>query len=599
MCAQLELDEVIAVLQLKALILFLLYSVLLPVGICTISYEIHNHSLSLKYILGQTFNGSPPPPSWCTDAIVLDPAVNQSGYYIFAVSKYYPNGMYRGWILVTDCHKTVVAYRGPFPGRLWGVKMVNSSSCFVLCTKWDTTAGQKGGSLGYVWNMFTDRLDAVELGSAFHDVDYDALSDTWLTAEIFSAKVRCRNAFWRCSTRGKLLNAAYDILRERRRNGTVLWEWNPREYIASYAAQHNMTFVLHDNPYGLYQGPWASIWGDYSHLNSVTLDPVRQIVYTCSRSLDTVFALQRYTGKVLWAVGRLGTVPLTDDDHDFGVLSKPHIFHPAGNDRYYTFDNHYTTAYVNGTWQANMSVNQSRIVLMQRGANGFRPIFRYNGPNRFAGGGWVLLPNHTFLAAFGETPYTIIEGTLNREVTLTGLVRDVFTYYPSRVYDGPVVTTRLSSPQASTLRVCVWDAFLRQRPGLGTLTVTSVDGPCRLKCRSAGTSVVQEVMFKAFWEESCKDVAAPPGDVEVLVANQEGRQTRIHVGRPCICHRTNFPAVARWLFGMAAPAAMLFLLVFNLPYLTICGAGGRQGPTEPGLSQADVELQSCQSLSPK
>jgi hypothetical protein len=78
-------------------------------------------------------------------------------------------------------------------------------------------------------------------------------------------------------------------------DGTVVWTWNATDHFDVLADSLAPQFL----PYG----PNASLVVDPIHCNSIDVDPANGNLLVSARQLNSIFYIERSTGKVLWKMG--------------------------------------------------------------------------------------------------------------------------------------------------------------------------------------------------------------------------------------------------------------------------------------------------------
>ena len=459
------------------------------------------------------------------------------GFYIWSCAVPKPRG-HASLLVITNVNMEVLTQKSIMGFRTWAPKMINSTALFVLATKGDTQEAYKGGSHGIVWNIATGATRFVAVGACSHDLDYDERADTWIAIIAQAVKMHCgpRHPTFLCPSRN-LVRVDFDTVVEQASNGSVLWQWDARKFLVDWTRLHGPLYLSGDS---VKPGGNRTVFTDLTHLNGVFLDHATGLVYANSRHLDTVFAIERGTGTLRWSCGRFGTVPsFRGQSSVVSLFSRSHIFYPAGNNHFYTFNNNLLE--LAGDKYQYRNPKNSSVQPLRRDADGMREVATFTGPRRIIGGGLTLLPRGGFLTLFGDGRQTVMEGTWDGRIHHTGTVQKMFMYFPAKVFDRPQLhvtldrTANASGPPRAA-HVCVWDTYLRRRPGTGMLTTSSTDAACAGLCReNPGYPFRREIVLKAHWEESCTFLSIPYGGFAVHLENVDGLTIRVHVPRPCAC----------------------------------------------------------------
>lgn len=470
------------------------------------------------------------------------------GLHAYAFTCEHNKSGYHTLIVITDRHAKVVAKR-LVKRRAWAVKMINSTTLFYGESTVDTKLAHLSVSSGVIWNLKTGVTRTIGLGTMGHDCDYDERTDTWVAPMAYQKVMRCssNNRIFSCHPDvmfGKnRVKVSYDVVEERDSNGRTLWKWNPLDFLANWTRNHGQLRMLRTAKCMNYET--GTIFQDVAHINGIFIDHTKNLVYANSRHLGTAFAIERGTGKLRWSCGRFGTIPsLRGKVPIVSHFTHSHIFYPAGNNHYYTFNNNLVELV--GKRYVERDPVDSQVQLLRLDPDGIREVATFTGKRRIYGGGLQPLPKGRFVATFGDgvldKQWVMVEGSWDARTNHTRLLSvDAFIYFPTKFYVRPILdvtlaqeTNQSGGPQQA--RVCAWDSFLRRRPGTGVLTTTSTDEACAALCPEvAGKQSRMEIVLKAFWEESCLHLSVPSGSFALKLENADGLTNRVHVRRPCAC----------------------------------------------------------------
>lgn len=234
----------------------------------------------------------------------------------------------------------------------------------------------------HIWNLTSNTMENFTNVIGEHDIQYNPINNTFLTLQQYIQPVG---------------NNLYliDKIVELNANGTVLWSWNPYNYIPISEASPLNTTVISNGETVI----------DFTHMNTLDWDYNNNIIYLNSRLTNTFYKINQTNGDLIWACGEFGNFTLLGDngqpiangtslwygEHDVKEVA-PNVFTMFNNDYgnvtnandsrssllEVTLNETSMTAYVNWSWVA--------------------PISYWNS----FGGSNVILPNGDYLGCFGD-----------------------------------------------------------------------------------------------------------------------------------------------------------------------------------------------------
>ena len=148
-----------------------------------------------------------------------------------------------------------------------------------------------------MWNIETDTEQRVQLRGSHHMIEYNPYHNTWLTLQ------QSRARLW---TQGNLELVMVDDIWEFDMNGTPVWKWYARAHLPHYTNLYPMNI----NPNK-----------DFVHANTLHYDVHESVIYYNSRHMDTVWKIDKTSGKVCSQSADMCTAPKSTVQCTGGVCS--------------------------------------------------------------------------------------------------------------------------------------------------------------------------------------------------------------------------------------------------------------------------------------
>ncbi|MCH8908832.1 MAG: aryl-sulfate sulfotransferase, partial [Candidatus Heimdallarchaeota archaeon] len=280
----------------------------------------------------------------------------------------------------------------------------------------------------------------------------------------------------------------------------------------------------------------------WMHANSIHWDTENDVVYLNGRALDTFYKIDKTTGDVLWAAGRLGDFTLYNKAGDAvdSLWYHSHGLEYIGENRFIMFDNDYKnlTRLETGGDQNDgtprlieLEVNEETMQIHE--------IWSWTAPSEYYGRPWGdadRLPGGNTLGDFGwiNTPNWLTEvnsaGHVVWEAKFVNTTDYEFGLYRvERYYEEPIVTfsaeTTLADAADFKLTLNVWNTF-KERGESDAKVVISLDETI-LEAR--------EFKFKSSWQLTVVEFTIDADKfnaginlLEVTVTNADGKSA-VHV----------------------------------------------------------------------
>eukprot|EP01012_Entosiphon_sulcatum_P039137 TRINITY_DN5126_c0_g1_i1.p1 TRINITY_DN5126_c0_g1~~TRINITY_DN5126_c0_g1_i1.p1 ORF type:complete len:531 (-),score=43.21 TRINITY_DN5126_c0_g1_i1:162-1754(-) len=261
----------------------------------------------------------------------------------------YENTVKPGWsavVAVSLATGKIVGGRR-FPGRSWAPVFADVSTISFLQTDGDTRDDHRSVANALIWNFKEGSVRKVKLTHATHSIDYDPNTQRvwWLKAvgnPLKCNRLRVDPSCMLVKKRNPRLTAYHvdDLVATDARTGSERWNWNcTHHFLGSGSVK---TFPTPINLARLPQ-EWGRI--DATHLNKVIRQFPQSLVVS-SRSLSSVYRIDRSSGKVMWGVGKFGTLRSIslEGKQVQSLFYGPHDITPTGKaNTYLIFDNNWDT----------------------------------------------------------------------------------------------------------------------------------------------------------------------------------------------------------------------------------------------------------------
>jgi hypothetical protein len=244
---------------------------------------------------------------------VYDPNDSMNGLNLFAVWAYGRGeaGLDHSIIVVTDMEGNILRSLQT-NRRVHNPEFVDSKTIMYM----DPDSSDLPGV--YLWDIETTTSQRLGFPVGHHDVEYNPMTDSYLTLQ-YEAEEYNGEPMW------------YDDIVEYTASGAELWRWD-----ASVNLGFNETEYTLRNERG---GPGA----EYCHTNTIFWDMEEDVIYYNARNIDTFYKINKTTGQIIWAAGRMGDMTMYDlsGKKKTSLWYHSHAVEMIGPDRFVMFDNDY------------------------------------------------------------------------------------------------------------------------------------------------------------------------------------------------------------------------------------------------------------------
>lgn len=305
-------------------------------------------------------------------------------------------------------------------------------------------------------NLETDVVEILPIPEGHHDLEYNPFTDTFLTIQHRILGTYQGLPIW------------YDDIVEYDRQGNQLWVWNCSEHLP-----FNTDHFLNE----LWSGGQ-----DWTHANSLFWLVEEDIIFYNPRNLDTFYKIDKQSGEILWAVGKLGDFSL----HDKNGIERTtlwwhsHALEMIGPNRFILFDNDHLN-------QTNPLNHRSRLVeiIVNEEIKTVEEIWSWTAPEEYYCEPWGdadRLPNGNTLGAFGAsfghpTHLTEVtpEGEIAWEMKFDHLpeIRTKF-YQVERFFKAPLIKINKVADKTEEegkieVNLSVWNTYRTRYPSKGRI----------------------------------------------------------------------------------------------------------------------------------
>jgi hypothetical protein len=381
----------------------------------------------------------------------------------------------------------------------------------------------KGDENLSLWDMVANTTEVLPIPRSGHDVEYNALTDTFLTIQ----KTEFSTFYWE----GKTMSVKGNELVEYDRDGNELWRWDG-----------NLTFPFDAEEFYL-RNETKKTDIDWMHGNSVYWDVDEDSIYFNVRTLDCVVKINHTSGETIWVAGRyVGEGPGLTLYNKNGVQVDSLFYHTHACD--YLGDNTFVI-YDNDLYnltRPNPEIGVSRLVkfVVNETAGTATETWSWAAPPSYycgSQGDANHLPNGNVVGQFNLSPEPILvevnqAGEVVWELVLNLTENDVGWRWVAntaqRFVDEPLIelgTTSFTIYEGTPLEVgfSAWDTYHRRYTANATVRLLE------------GSTVLAEDEFPllAHWQETAASISIPilPAGLHNLtleVRNVEGQVGQLY-----------------------------------------------------------------------
>ncbi|MGY5876601.1 MAG: aryl-sulfate sulfotransferase, partial [Candidatus Thorarchaeota archaeon] len=241
------------------------------------------------------------------------PSQAMNGLNLFAVWAYEPGsaGLHHSVLLVTDMEGTLVTSRET-NGIVFDSEFIDSKTIMYM----DPNNPDNPGV--YLWDIDTNSHQLLPFPAGLHDVEYNPFTNTFLTLQFAEGEYNGA-PMW------------FDDIVEYSNAGVEQWRWN-----SSFHIPFNETEYTLRNERGR-RG------AEYYHTNSIFWDMEEDVIYYNARNLDTFYKINKTSGEIIWAAGRMGDLDLYDisGEKRSSLWYHSHAVEMVSPNRFVMFDNDY------------------------------------------------------------------------------------------------------------------------------------------------------------------------------------------------------------------------------------------------------------------
>ena len=333
-----------------------------------------------------------------------------------------------------------------------------------------------------LYNIQTNKTEILPVLPGHHDVEYNPLTDTFLTVHF--------------TQYGYYLDKAllFDDIREFDRDGNEVWYWNSSIHIP-----FNETLFTMEEFYNRYQ---------WTHANTIFWDIEEQVIYYNARHLDTFYKIDYPSGEIIWAAGKLGNLKMFDKhgNEKQSLFYHGHAVEVIAKNRFIIHDNDYFNTSRDNPEEL-VGIPRMIEVVINEETMTMNETWSWAAPAEYFGEVWGdadRLPNGNRLGTFGvpRHPAYITEVDTKDEIVWELAIEQGFGNYwgifnADRFFEAPLVEINqtdytVNSTEDLVLQVRTWDTYDTRTARDGTLTITE------------GENVLESFDFKfqPHWQET-------------------------------------------------------------------------------------------------
>ncbi|MFX0204552.1 MAG: aryl-sulfate sulfotransferase [Candidatus Hodarchaeota archaeon] len=336
-----------------------------------------------------------------------------------------------------------------------------------------------------LYNIQTDQSEILSVPPGHHDVEYNPISDTFLTVHF--------------TQYGEYLDKSllFDDIYEYDRNGNEVWFWNSSVHIP-----FNHTLFTREVFYDTYQ---------WTHANTIFWDIEENAIYYNARHLDTFYKIDYPSGEILWAAGKLGNLKMFDrhGNERQSLFYHAHAVEVIGPNSFILHDNDYFNTTRDNPQEA-LGIPRMLEVIVDEETMTMNETWSWLAPSEYFGDVWGdadRLPNGNRLGTFGVPTHPAYltevdsQGEIVWELTLEQEKWNYLGIYNAdRFLEAPLIeinqtTTEINwaNPEGDfVLQVKAWDTFDTRISRMGSCTLTE------------GKEIVESIDFEfcPHWQES-------------------------------------------------------------------------------------------------
>ena len=350
-------------------------------------------------------------------------------------------------------------------------------------------------------NLETGVTETLPIPEGHHDIEYNPFTDTFLTLQ------------HRRFGTYQGLKVVYDDIVEYDRQGNQVWFWN---------GSKNIPF----NPDHFLNEKWGG-GQDWTHGNTIFWLIEEDIIYFNPRNLDTFYKIDKQTGEIVWAVGKLGEFNLYDKHgkERETLWWHSHSVEMIGPNRFVLFDNDYQN-------QTNLLNHRSRLVeiVVDEEAMTATEVWSWKSPKEYYCGPFGdadRLPNGNTLGTFGVSythPAYLTEvtpdGKIAWEMKLdnSSEIKTVI-YRSERFFEVPLIKIAGITDKKgenSTIDVSVWNTHRTRYHSKAIIRVFN----------DKDLLVEKSFEFLPHWQETILSLEVPystKNDLRFTVENSDGK----------------------------------------------------------------------------
>lgn len=350
-------------------------------------------------------------------------------------------------------------------------------------------------------NLETGVTETLPIPEGHHDIEYNPFTDTFLTLQ------------HRRFGTYQGLKVVYDDIVEYDRQGNQVWFWN---------GSKNIPF----NPDHFLNEKWGG-GQDWTHGNTIFWLIEEDIIYFNPRNLDTFYKIDKQTGEIVWAVGKLGDFTLYDKHgkERETLWWHSHSVEMIGPNRFVLFDN-------DNQNQTNLLNHRSRLVeiVVDEEAMTATEVWSWKSPKEYYCGPFGdadRLPNGNTLGTFGVSythPAYLTEvtpdGKIAWEMKLdnSSEIKTVI-YRSERFFEVPLIKIAGITDKKgenSTIDVSVWNTHRTRYHSKAIIRVFN----------DKDLLVEKSFEFLPHWQETILSLEVPystKNDLRFTVENSDGK----------------------------------------------------------------------------
>ncbi|MFX1514965.1 MAG: aryl-sulfate sulfotransferase [Promethearchaeota archaeon] len=353
-------------------------------------------------------------------------------------------------------------------------------------------------------NLDTNVVEILPIPEGHHDLEYNPFTDTFLTLQ------------HRIEGNYQGLPIWYDDIVEYDRQGNELWVWNCSKHLP-FNADHFLNEI------------WKS-GQDWTHANSLFWLFEEDIIYYNPRNLDTFYKINKQTGEIIWAVGKLGDFTLYDK---YGrerttLWWHSHALEMIGPNRFILFDNDHLN-------QTNPLNHHSRLleIVIDEDTMTTEEVWSWAAPEEYYCEPWGdadRLPNGNTLGAFGASfnhpthlTEVTLEGKIAWEIKFDRIPEIQTTFYQvERFYKTPLINIIKIDNQTEEggkidVDLSVWNTYRTRYPSRANIYFNYKND----------TIINDSFYFQPHWQETklnyeiqCQNSSVE--DITIIVENSDG-----------------------------------------------------------------------------